>query len=77
MLLTIEEIINLLNDYLTSGIENRHVFGHSVAKAQLKKVFEILGGYQIDMGRGDVDNFPMVYLRILKNDWKSLLKEVE
>ena len=48
-----------------------------IAKAQLRKVADILGTFKVDMRRSDEDIVPMVYLRILEADWQSLLKEVK
>ena len=72
MLLSDEELQELLGVDFKTAYSGHIAEYQAVAQAQLKKVVEILGGYQIDMGREDVDKFPMVYLRILDSDWQAL-----
>jgi len=44
ILLTDEEIINLVTDYHFSGEQNRHILAKNVAKAQLEKVAKHIEG---------------------------------
>ena len=65
ILLSEEEIINMVTDFHFSGETNRHILCNKVAKAQVKKVDKV------------VDDYFKKNAWMTREGWKALLKEVE
>ena len=73
ILLDLEERIDLLNDYIESGVENRHVFGKAVAEAQLRKVVE--WGMEHCPHAGPPNDDPTQEKKYCNACWQALKKE--